>query len=91
LLLRLVYLCLAIFDLGSAGSEWNPLTGSMAALVCMALIPEFVTVMVYLWVGFTIDAKGIAEALTDGLTEGNTRKNGGEGEIAQQCSSWNST
>jgi hypothetical protein len=57
--LRLVYFCLAVFSIDSADARWNPLTGSMAALVCMVLLPEFITVVVYVWVGFTIDAHGI--------------------------------
>ena len=64
LCLRLVYFCLAIFHLGTADRIWNPLTGSMTALVCVALIPEFVTVLVYLWVGFAIDPKGTVEEMT---------------------------
>lgn len=55
--LRLVYFCLAVFSLDSADARWNPIEGSMAALVCMALIPEFVTVLVYLWVGYRIPAQ----------------------------------
>lgn len=55
LLLRFVYFCLAIFSVDSADARWNPLAGSMAALVCMAMIPEFVTLMIYVWVGFTAD------------------------------------
>lgn len=70
LCLRLVYFCLAIFNLDSANRIWNPLTGSTAALVCMALIPEFVTVLVYLWVGFTIDPKcTVEEAVTTSFPE----------------------
>lgn len=70
LCLRMVYLCLAIFNLDSADRIWNPLTGSTAALVCMALIPEFVTVLVYLWVGFTIDPNGtVEEAVTFSFPE----------------------
>lgn len=64
LCLRLVYFCLAIFNLGTVDKIWNPLTGSMTALVCMALIPEFVTVLVYLWVGFTIHPKATVEEAT---------------------------
>jgi hypothetical protein len=64
LCLRLVYFCLAIFHLGTTDKFWNPLTGSMTALVCMALIPEFVTVLVYLWVGFTVDPKCTVEEVT---------------------------
>jgi hypothetical protein len=64
LCLRLVYFCLAIFHLGTADKIWNPLTGSMTALVCMALVPEFVTVLVYLWVGFTVHPKGTVEETT---------------------------
>ena len=64
LCLRLVYLCLAIFNTDSAVKIWNPLTGLVAALVCMALVPEFVAVLVYLWVGFTIHPKGTIEEAT---------------------------
>ena len=67
LCLRLIYFCLAIFSLDSADKIWNPLTGSVAALACMTLIPEFVTVLVYLWVGFTMDPKGtVGEATING-------------------------
>ena len=55
---------MAIFHLGTADKIWNPLTGSMTALVCMALVPEFVIVLVYLWVGFTIHLKGTVEETT---------------------------
>lgn len=64
LCLRLVYFCLAIFNIGSADKIWNPLTGSMTALVCMALVPEFGPVSVCLWVGFTIAPKGTVEETT---------------------------
>ena len=62
LCLRLVYFCLAIFNLDSRDKIWNPVTGSVAALACMALIPEFVTVLVYLWVGFSIPKGTVREA-----------------------------
>jgi hypothetical protein len=73
LCLRLIYFCLAIFNLGSADMIWNPLTGSTAALVCMALIPEFVTVLVYLWVGFMIHSK-VDEASISFPGDSNPRK-----------------
>ncbi|GAB7329041.1 hypothetical protein MBLNU13_g00886t2 [Cladosporium sp. NU13] len=64
LCLRLIYFCLGIFNLDSADKIWNPVTGSVAALCCMALIPEFATVLVYLWVGFTIDPNStVGEAM----------------------------
>lgn len=55
LLVRLIYFCLAMFSADDVDSIWNPLTGSVAALVCMALLPEFLLLVVYAWVGFTID------------------------------------
>lgn len=58
LCVRLIYFCLAILNLDSADKIRNPLTGSVAALVSVALIPEFVTTLVYLWVSFTMDPKG---------------------------------
>jgi hypothetical protein len=64
--LRLIYFCLAVFSIDSADTRWNPLTGSMAALICMVLLPEFITVVVYVWVGFTIDAHGVHGKLRDG-------------------------
>ena len=64
LCLRLVYFCLAIFNLDSRNKIWNPVTGSVAALACMALIPEFVTVLVYLWVGFSMIPKGTVREAT---------------------------
>jgi len=64
LCLRLIYFCLTIFNLNRADKIWNSLTGSMVALVCMALVPEFVTVMVFLWVGFTIHSKGTVDEET---------------------------
>ena len=64
LCLRLAYFCLAIFDLDSADKIWNPVTGSVAALVCMAIVPEFVTVLLYLWVGFMMDLEGTVEDAT---------------------------
>lgn len=54
-LVRLVYFCLAMFNADDVKLIWNPLTGSVAALVCMALLPEFFVLVVYAWVGFTID------------------------------------
>lgn len=64
LCLRLVYFCLAIFNLDSRNKIWNPVTGSVAALACMALIPEFVTVLVYLWVGFSMIPKSTVREAT---------------------------
>ena len=55
LLVRLIYFCLAIFSADHVESIWNPLIGSVAALVCMALLPEFLVLMVYAGVGWTID------------------------------------
>lgn len=55
LTVRLVYFCLAIFAAERVGSRWNPLSGSVAALVCMVLIPEFIVVLIYVYVGLTID------------------------------------
>ena len=69
LCVRLIYFCLAIFNLDSTDKIWNPLTGSVAALVSMALIPEFVTILVYLWVGFTMDPKGTVGKTTISFPE----------------------
>ena len=80
LCLRLIYFCLAIFNLESADKIWNPLTGSVAALVCMALIPEFVTVLVYLWVGFTMDPKGTVGETTFSFSEESGLSKRGEGK-----------
>ena len=79
-LLRLVYFCLAIFNLGSADMRWNPLMGSIAALVCMALVPEFFTVIVYLWTGFTMGTTEVAEASVNGRDSGSRKTE--EGEVA---------
>ena len=80
LCLRLIYFCLAIFNLESADKIWNPLTGSVAALVCMALIPEFVTVLVYLWVGFTMDPKGTVGETTISFPKHSGPRNSEEGK-----------
>lgn len=74
LCLRLVYFCLAIFNPDRADKIWNPLTGSMAALVCMALVPEFVTVIVFLWVGFKIDFKSTVDDESISSPEGSGLK-----------------
>lgn len=80
LCLRLVYFSLAIFNLDSADRIRNPLTGSTAALVCMALTPEFVTVLGYLWVGFAIDPKGTVEETTFSFPEESGPSKRGEGK-----------
>lgn len=69
LLVRLIYFCLAMFSADHVESTWNPLTGSVAALVCMALLPEFFVLMVYAWVGFTIDVSRREEQSTCDSTQ----------------------
>lgn len=72
LVVRLVYFCLAMFNANSAKSTWSPLTGSTAALVCMALIPEFAGLVLYAWVGFTIDISTTREQGTCGRVQNST-------------------
>ncbi|KAM0723810.1 hypothetical protein Q7P37_000800 [Cladosporium fusiforme] len=81
LLIRLVYFCLAMFDAGSANSTWSPLTGSVAALVCMALLPEFFVLMVYAWVGFTIDYSSHGEQRACSRVQQGSIKLDGDGDL----------
>jgi hypothetical protein len=80
LCLRLVYFCLAIFNLDSTDKIWNPVTGSVAALACMALIPEFVTVLVYVWVGFSIKPRDTVRETTISFAKDSGPQNREEGK-----------
>lgn len=51
LILRVVYMCLVIFN-GGLDSIWNPLNGSLDVLVRMSLLPEYVVVVVMVVTGF---------------------------------------
>lgn len=51
LVLRAVYMCLVVFN-GGPHSIWNPLNGSIDALVRMSLLPEYVVVVVMAVTGF---------------------------------------
>ena len=61
LVVRITYSCLTVFATSSDDTRWSPLYGSVAALVVMHSIMEYLVVLMYLVVGFsipTIDTTG---------------------------------
>ena len=54
LVVRIAYAFLSVFDANDLHSKWNDLYGSVAAFVIMALIMEYIVVLVYLSIGFRI-------------------------------------
>lgn len=55
LAVRIAYAFLSVFDdAGGLQSKWEDLYGSVAAYVLMALIMEYVVVVIYLTVGIRI-------------------------------------
>lgn len=59
--LRLVYFGISIFDKHHLSEHaWGPVSGSNAAFVCMALLPDFTIFGTYAWIGVTMPRKRIA-------------------------------
>lgn len=54
LAVRIIYAFLSVFDAEDLNSNWNDLHGSVAAFVIMALIMEYVVVIIYLGIGIRI-------------------------------------
>lgn len=52
LAVRAVYGLLYQFNSSSAFSEWNPVYGSAVAFALMALLPEYIILLIYLFLGF---------------------------------------
>ena len=54
LVVRIAYAFLSVFDTDGLQSKWDDLYGSVAAFVIMALIMEYIVVVIYLSVGIRI-------------------------------------
>jgi len=52
LIIRIAYAFLSVFHPSS--KEWEPLYGSVGAFVGMALIPEYIVLVVYIGVGISM-------------------------------------
>jgi hypothetical protein len=52
LVLRTIYGLLFEFTIDDVFSTWNPVLGSSVAFVFMALLPEYVVLLIYLYLGF---------------------------------------
>jgi hypothetical protein len=53
LAVRVSYACAWVFE---GSDEWNPLIGSIAALVCMHSLMEYMVVLIGLFTAFSIPA-----------------------------------
>ncbi|ATY64473.1 hypothetical protein A9K55_004649 [Cordyceps militaris] len=54
LALRTAYGLLEVAEQASAGSLWNPLTGSAVAFALMALLPEYLVLLAWVLMGYSI-------------------------------------
>jgi hypothetical protein len=63
LVVRLIYACLSVY---STNPVWSALSGSVAALVCMHSMMEYVVVLICLGVGYTISPVTAGEKGGDG-------------------------
>ena len=54
LAVRIAYAFLSVFDADGLQSKWDDLYGSVAVYVVMALIMEYIVVVIYLGVGIQI-------------------------------------
>lgn len=52
LFLRAIYGLLYVFIDNSIYSTWNPLFGSAVAFALMALLPEYIVLCIYIYLGF---------------------------------------
>lgn len=52
LVIRTAYGLLYTFTSQDLFSKWNPLFGSAVAFALMALLPEFITLLIYIYLGF---------------------------------------
>jgi hypothetical protein len=63
LVVRLSFACLGLFQ---EKDKWNPLFGSIAALVCMHSLMEYIVVLIALFTAFSIPAaRGVEWRRTD--------------------------
>lgn len=53
--IRIAYACLSVF---TQDSVWDPLEGSIGVFVGMALLQEYIIVMLFTWIGFSIPKVG---------------------------------
>jgi len=60
LAVRIVYSCVAIFEVQNP--TWSPLSGSIAALVVMHSLMEYIVVVMYLALGFLLPPIGKGES-----------------------------
>jgi len=51
LVVRITYACLGVFQTGAKATRWSPLYGSIAAVVVMHSIIEYIVVVIYVSVG----------------------------------------
>lgn len=52
LVLRTLYGLLFAYTITDEDTMWNPLDGSIAIFVLMGLIPEYITLVLYVFLGF---------------------------------------
>jgi len=68
LVLRIIY---AVFSAFLTPNTWSPLVGSAVAFALMALLPEYITIAIYMYLGF----HRIRETAVD---SGEAASNGGD-------------
>jgi len=54
LIVRITYACLGVFQTGAKATRWSPLYGSIAALVVMHSMMEYIVVVIYISVGVLV-------------------------------------